>query len=247
MKQPDPLPKAYETLFSNIDEGRIKIPQFQRDFVWGKPQTAELIDSIMKGFPIGTFVLWKTKERLRHMRNIGNIKLPEPPSGDLVQYVLDGQQRITSLYAVRKGIRITRKDEVIDYTDISIDLNKSVEDDELVLSDTVPNKDDCISVYELLTGDISTLNKKFEQHIDRISKYKTALETYRFSVIEINEYPTDIACEIFTRINTSGKDLTLFEIMVAKIYDQDKFDLANRYDNLMSSENGEKDLGLRRF
>ena len=165
----------------------------------------------------------------------------------MVQYVLDGQQRITSLYAVRKGIRITRKDEVIDYTDISIDLNKSVSDDELVLSDIAPNKDDCISVHELLTADSSTLNKKFEQHIDRIDEYKSALKTYRFSVIEINEYPIDIACEIFTRINTSGKDLTLFEIMVAKIYDQDKFDLADRYDNLMSSENGEKDLNSANY
>jgi hypothetical protein len=70
MKQPENQSKKYSALFNDIDGGKIKVPQFQRDFVWYKAQTAKLIDSILKGFPIGTFILWKTKERLRHMRNI---------------------------------------------------------------------------------------------------------------------------------------------------------------------------------
>ncbi len=47
----------------------------------------------------------------------------------------------------------------------------------------------------------------------------------------ISEYPIDIACEVFTRINTGGTELTLFEIMVAKTYDLDSgFDLSKEYD-----------------
>ena len=244
MPQPKPQSESYENLFTYINDGRIKIPVFQRDFVWGKPQTAKLIDSILKGFPIGTFIFWKTKERLRHMRNIGNAELKEPPAGDSVQYVLDGQQRITSLYAVRQGVRIDRNNEKIDYTDIAIDLGKKTTEDEIVLLDDAHGKDCCISVSMLLTADIGTLNKKFPQYISKIDHYRRRLLTYHFSVIEINEYPIDIACEIFTRINTSGKNLTLFEIMVAKTYDQGKFDLAARYDNLRSTESGEKDLDL---
>ena len=45
MKQPENQSKTYEALFSAIDEGKIKVPQFQRDFVWDKAQTACLIDS----------------------------------------------------------------------------------------------------------------------------------------------------------------------------------------------------------
>ena len=243
MQQPEPRAKSYAGLFNNIDEGRIKIPVFQRDFVWGKPQTAKLIDSILKGFPIGTFILWKTKERLGHMRNIGNINLPEPPRGDSIQYVLDGQQRMTSLYAARKGVRITRDNEEIDYTDIAIDLNKPTDDDEIVLFNNTRGKNDCISVHMLLTADMKTLVDEFAPHIEKISLYRTTLEAYSFSVIEINEYSNDVACEIFMRINTSGKDLTLFEIMVAKTYNQEQgFDLAKRYDNLIDAENGGKDL-----
>ena len=62
MLQPENHSRKYEALFSDIDTGRTKVPMFQRDFVWGKEQTAKLIDSIIKGFPIGTFILWKTRE-----------------------------------------------------------------------------------------------------------------------------------------------------------------------------------------
>jgi uncharacterized protein with ParB-like and HNH nuclease domain len=99
--QPENHNKKYEALFLDIDLGRIKIPQFQRDFVWGKEQTAKLVDSILKGYPIGTFIFWKTREELRSYRNVGNFKLPVTPKGDFAEYVLDGQQRITSLYAIR--------------------------------------------------------------------------------------------------------------------------------------------------
>jgi len=46
----------YNNLISNIEQGQIKIPQFQRKFVWSIEETAGLIDSILKGYPIGTFI-----------------------------------------------------------------------------------------------------------------------------------------------------------------------------------------------
>ena len=107
--RPENQNKQYEALFLEIDSGQIKLPMFQRDFVWSKEQTAKLIDSILKGFPIGTFIFWKTREELRSYKEIGNHKLPDTPEGDYALYILDGQQRITSLYAIRKGIRITKE------------------------------------------------------------------------------------------------------------------------------------------
>src|SRR5712671_5114978 len=121
--QPDNHNKKYEALFVEIDTGQIKLPMFQREFVWEKEQSAKLIDSILKGFPIGTFIFWKTREELRSYRDVGNHRLPETPRGDYAQYILDGQQRITSLYAIRKGIRITKDGKEIDYKDIFIDLD----------------------------------------------------------------------------------------------------------------------------
>ena len=75
----------YNNLISNIEQGQIKIPQFQRKFVWSIEETAGLIDSILKGYPIGTFIIWETNDRLRSVRNIGNFQFPDTPDGHTVQ------------------------------------------------------------------------------------------------------------------------------------------------------------------
>src|SRR5687767_6899845 len=149
MLQPENQSKKYDALFSDIDTGRIKLPMFQRDFVWTKEQTSKLIDSIIKGFPIGTFIVWKTREELRAMRNIGNVMLPEAPKGDAVSYVLDGQQRITSLYAVRKGIILTKDEQEIDYSQISIDLSVDPDSDERAVVVDPPEVAPSIPVHKL--------------------------------------------------------------------------------------------------
>ena len=52
MNQPDPQSRSFEKVMSGIEFGTLKIPQFQREFVWPREKSAKLIDSILKGFPI---------------------------------------------------------------------------------------------------------------------------------------------------------------------------------------------------
>jgi hypothetical protein len=69
--------------------------------------------------------------------------------------------------------------------------------------------------------------------LKRASAFKNKLTNYDFSTITIKDYPIDVACEVFSRINTGGKSLTVFEIMVAKTYDEKLgFDLAEKYELL---------------
>jgi len=244
MLQPENQNKKYDFLFNDIDTGRIKIPKFQRDFVWTKEQSAKLIDSIIKGFPIGTFIFWRTTEELRHVKNIGNVILPDPPAGEPVAYVLDGQQRITSLYAVRKGAIITKEGEEINYGDLCILLDSDPDSEDQIVSTEPPESGTYISVHRLLTSDLTDLLQNYQvEHIKKIDIYKRRLTTYDFSTIVISNYPLDIACEVFTRINTGGTELTLFEIMVAKTFDNERnFDLSARYEALIDSNNHGKDL-----
>lgn len=83
--QPDNHNKKYEALFVQIDTGQIKLPMFQREFVWDKEQSAKLLDSILKGFPIGTFIFWKTRDELRSYKDVGNHKLPTTSKGDYTE------------------------------------------------------------------------------------------------------------------------------------------------------------------
>ena len=78
--------------------GEIRIPSFQRGFVWEPEKVAFFIDSLYKGYPIGSLLFWRTNIRLENERQLGNYSLPEPTKGYPLDYVLDGQQRLTSIY-----------------------------------------------------------------------------------------------------------------------------------------------------
>ena len=243
MLQPQNAPMKYETLFTRIDTGEMKIPMFQRDFVWNIEKTTDLIDSILKGYPIGTFIFWKTKERIRHIKDIGNVDLPDVPDGDKVFYVLDGQQRITSLYVVRKGITMSRNGQKVDYGQISIDLSKDPDGDEQIAVTEPPDKIPSITVYALLNDPMEYLAKNYLEHLGKLDIYRTRLTGYDFATVVIEEYPIDVACEVFTRINTGGTVLTLFEIMVAKTYSEARdFDLSREFDLLLDGNGDEKSL-----
>ena len=218
---------------SGIEKGNVKIPQFQRDFVWSKDKSAKLLDSIVKGYPIGTFIFWKTKEELRALRNLGGLDLPATPKGDFIEYVLDGQQRLTTLFASLKGLKIKREDREDDYSAFKIDL-KAKEDDPIVLTGSADtNHHQVINLHDLLYGKLKMLAKYPEPLQDKIQEYKDRINAYQFSAVLIKEAPIDVATEIFTRLNVGGKPLTVFEIMVAKTFDSKRdFDLAEKFDEL---------------
>ena len=227
----------YNNLISNIEQGQIKIPQFQRKFVWSIEETAGLIDSILKGYPIGTFIIWETNDRLRSVRNIGNFQFPDTPDGNTVQYVLDGQQRMTSLYVALRGAKLEDDNgQITDYSEIYVNLSAK-SDDSLVLTDKTGYQDtQIIRFVDLLNGSLSLLLSKYNDYIDGIDAYRKAVQTYQFSKIDVKNAPIEVATEIFTRINIGGKPLTLFEIMAAKTYDEaKKFDLSEKYDALIEN------------
>lgn len=236
MYQPDPQSITFSTLIHDIDKGIIKIPQFQRDFVWSLEQSAKLIDSIIKGYPIGTFILWESQEKLRSVRNIGGASLPETPPGSMVQYVLDGQQRMTSLYASLKGLQVQRdKKSDDDFSGIYVDLNANEEETIIITNIEGRNETDVISLRDLLHGGISVLAAYPPTMYQKLEEYKNRLNTYRFSTILLRQASIDVATEVFTRLNVGGKSLTVFEIMVAKTYDADQdFDLAEKFEKLIN-------------
>jgi hypothetical protein len=225
------LSKNYSDLIQEVTSGQIKIPQFQRQFVWHINASAKLLDSILKGYPIGTFIFWRTDEELRAIRNIGTIDLPSQTKGEFVNYVLDGQQRITSFYAAFRGQKIKReKGKIEDFAQIYIDLDASP-DDEIVITDIskkLPNS--FISLLKLMEGDFQYLNSFPQEYHEKIKKYQNVIRGYNFNVINLKQAPIEVATEVFTRLNVGGKSLSLFEIMVAKTYDASTgFDLSEKY------------------
>lgn len=236
-EQPKPDSKKYSDLISEIQKGVVKIPKFQREFVWGIDKTAKLLDSILKGYPIGTFILWQTSERINDVKNVGNLKIPETPDGYKVQYVLDGQQRITSLFAAYLGARIRKNGEkkITDYKNIVVNLDANIDQDDEQIITSEPLGEKYISLFDVLNFSYSKakeLSDKFtEEDLEKIDAYSTAFKTYEFSTVVLRKEDIGSAIEVFTRINTGGQTLTLFEIMSAKTYDEEQnFDMQVKWD-----------------
>jgi len=92
-------------LIEDIEIGEIGLPEIQRPFVWPNSKVRDLFDSMYRGFPVGYLLFWVNGFGEVH-RQIGTDVKQKVPR----LLIVDGQQRLTSLYAVMKGISVLRKD-----------------------------------------------------------------------------------------------------------------------------------------
>lgn len=232
--EPDPRHIDIKDLMNKVEKGFIQIPRFQREFVWKPKDSASLIDSILRNYPIGTVTMWnETTIRLETIE-LGGHKFPAPQQGFATNYVLDGQQRITSIYAVIKGITVKNQD----YSKIYLLLEGTNSDDKLVVTDVDNlNPEQYISIKDLYDFDAAAILGRYgNPSISVIQAYSNRLKNYPIPTIEMTDASIEVATEIFTRINTQGKRLSLVEIMNAKVYDEARnFDLNEKRKNQKTS------------
>ena len=225
--RPQPIQLKLSDIEANLANGTYVIPAFQRDFVWDIEQSARLLDSWIKGYPLGSFILWTTDERLCPVKKIGNtvfFDIQDPT--EKTTYILDGQQRITSLFLSIRGLQIKNKN----YEDIIINLDADLDNHETrivtIKSDEIKFK--YISFAKLLNEGIGYLAKNYPDHLEKIDILRNKIRELDFSAIKIEGASIEVATEIFTRLNTGGKKLGAFDIMVAKTYKPGTFDLTKK-------------------
>ena len=225
--RPISIPLKLSDIETNLSNGTYVIPDFQRDFVWNIEQSAKLLDSWIKGYPLGAFILWTTDEELCAIKEIGNVVVFDKRDDTLkTTYILDGQQRITSIFAAIKGLTIKNKS----YADIIINLDVELTDYEADIV-TVRNNDVDfvnISFAKLCEGDLVYFVNNYPNHIKKITEIQSKLKELDFPSIKVDNVSIDVATDIFTRLNTGGKKLTPFEIMTAKTYKPDVFNLVQK-------------------
>lgn len=224
-------------LLAYMSSGTLQVPRFQRDFVWPLSKTRALLDSIYKEFPIGTIFLWRAPaENAMMFRSLEEMGIPEPSRGRQVSYILDGQQRLSSLFAVIRGVQVDGSD----YGRICVDLDAAARFDEA----TEEGFDEPIFVYRKpddaqyvavrdLVGERSLeiyddLPQEWKPFFHRA---KHALETYPFSVVWVQEQSLADAIDIFQRINQGGKRLSRYDLVCANLWTKD-FDFRKRVNTL---------------
>jgi len=217
------------SLLSDVERGNIKIPVFQRQYIWSDEQIISLLDSIYRGYPVGSLLMWSTKEELKHERNIGGFKLPETPEDYPVNYILDGQQRLTTLYGVFNSDQNTADTELAERFNICY-----VPDEDIFAHSSATSGKDRIQLNKILdtTKLLAELPKFNDPQKAKIAKLTEAFKDYEFPIVTIRERTNKEVCSIFQRINSSGTPLSSMELLTAWTW-SDKFDLRREIEELL--------------
>lgn len=238
----------FRDLINGVSSGKIQIPPFQRSFVWESRDISFLLDSIYRGYPIGSFIFWKTTRKLPRSRNVGNIKLEinQFAKGSEINYVLDGQQRITSLFSAVKGATIDN-----DIYRFLFDLKskrfivKRGDENHSYIDEDIDNLQ--ISIETIFTESRSVYRNiirkypvEYEEVLDNIYDRFVG---YRFSIISVMDKETNDedeknegikqVVEMFSRINETGRKLTVVAKMVARCWGAG-YDLSEAFEDFYS-------------
>jgi hypothetical protein len=226
-------PLTIRKLIDRISSGDIRIPAFQRDFVWEPEQVAFLLDSIYKEFPIGTIILWRTDSRLKSEKKLGYFTLPEPQKDYPVNYVLDGQQRLTSLFSVfQNDLEPDTKDWVDIYFDMLAEENIQ-ESLFLALSDSEVDPDRHFPVKTLfdIVGYRKATTGLSDERLKRIDELQSKFKEYLVPNEVFESDDRNKVAIVFERINRAGTELNVFELLSAWSWSEE-FDLVEKFASL---------------
>jgi hypothetical protein len=205
-------------LIENIDSGEIGLPELQRPFVWNSAKVRDLFDSMYRGFPVGYFLLWGNDSQ-PGAKKIGTGPKQQPVPRLMI---VDGQQRLTSLYAVLKGKSVVDDD----YKETRIRIAFRPRDRRFAVTDAAIARDpeyipDISDVWngggslhkfskEFLVrlGESRTLSESQEDDLTEAIHLLHGLSGYQFTAVELAPKidPEQVA-EVFVRINSKGVNL----------------------------------------
>ncbi len=221
-------------VISQILSGIIRVPTFQRGFVWDANRVAFLMDSLYKGYPFGSILLWRTRERLKFERKLGPFDLPEVDPGYPVDYILDGQQRITSIF----GVFQTELEQEIpeDWTNIYFDYRANPDAQESQFA-ALETQDFDPERYFLLRNffDITAYRKAtkdFDDYLaERLDKVQSVFKEARIPIQMLSTDDKTTVAIVFERVNRQGIELDTLQLLSAWTWSEE-FDLQRKFEEL---------------
>jgi hypothetical protein len=186
--------------------GRIVIPEFQRDYVWKKSKAPKLIDSLYRGFPISSLLLWRSGEETRSRR-----RDPRPTRAAVMSWLIDRQQRVITLARTMSG-------------DQGIEVVFNPEEDQFRLANAATRKDaNWLRLADLWDDELyrnmrrrldgSRASEKREAAFEKVRR----ILDYEVPLVRMVDHSFKDAVRAFERINTLGVKLKKEDIESANI------------------------------
>ena len=227
---------AIRQLLQKVSDGEIRIPAFQREFVWHPDMVQYLMDSIYKGYPIGTILLWRTKEKLQYDRDLGPFTLPEPKKDYPIDYVLDGQQRITSIFSTFQSELKKNPLSKVSWVDIYFDLTAAddAQDSQFIALEDSEVKENHFPLRILFdVVEYGKFMRKIndEEQQRKIDRLQALFKEAQIPVETVETEDHSKIAIIFERINRNGVPLDTYQLLSAWTW-SGEFDLRIKFDEL---------------
>ena len=245
------IPSKVGDLINDVKNGRIGLPDLQRPFVWRDSKVRDLLDSMLKGFPIGYIMLWESPQNYDRTSHIGDNEKAYKSPDDLV---IDGQQRLTALLAAMEGVKI--KDKYYKERPIKIGFNPLTREFKVWTMAVERSPEFITCVSEVFDADkahattkfrknyIKTLNEAREKDgkpilsedeeitVEENINALLDLKIYSLPTLRINsQADEEDVSEIFVRVNSGGQKLTeknFIETLLA-VFDNDVHDQIDKF------------------
>jgi hypothetical protein len=205
------------TILNQIDAGTVLLPEFQRGYVWNRDQVRGLMRSLYRGYPVGGLLLWETAPEASSVRG-------DLVGGGVRLLLLDGQQRITSLYGVIRGHAPDFfEGDAAAFTGLYF----NVEDETFEFYGPTKMRDDerWINVTALFIEGLGPYIAKFasepaklEIYLERLNRLRQLLErNFHEEKITGRDKTVDVVVDIFNRVNSGGTELSKGDLALAKL------------------------------
>ena len=231
-------------LVERIAAGKIRVPRFQRAFVWKQTDLHALLDSVLRGFPIGSILVWDTEETIATTGHVGPVKVDPSPAG-LVSYLLDGQQRVSTLVGT---LRLPDGAEaIVDQVDWCVYCD--LDNQEFLRAPGSGVEPQHFPVRSLLnTAGFFAACRRIESEVDdrnlaqrrlnEADRLANAFRDYQLPLIHIREANLDSAVTVFARLNRTGRKMAADEMVSALTYREGEFHLAKELDKFKDELEG---------
>ncbi|TDB91665.1 DUF262 domain-containing protein, partial [Micromonospora fluostatini] len=241
-----------DDVLDDIAEGRIQIPVFQRPFVWRPEQMLELFDSIERGYPIGSVLVWETRQPIESLPSVGDVQVPPAPAGQMVSYVLDGHQRLSTLFGVLRRLgRPPRADDQREwkwrvYRDLTPKSDTERYRHHRAAGEPPPPAPDHYLPIRVVGSTFDFLNfsrtlelrvgpARAERLVREADRVAQRIRSYKLNLIRLQGGNLDQAVDVYTRLNRKGVRMDADQMVSALTHRQDKPTLASRIDEIVES------------
>lgn len=201
--------------------------------MWKKSQVLDLLDSVVRNYPIGSLLLWQSRQELSSENRIADLTINLPKPDYPVNYLLDGQQRLSTIC----GALYWRGDNPDSIWNIAYDLRA----EEFVHLETLEDSPHhMVRANKLADGaefyryaaTLSTLSASDkDQLIKNADKLFNRFKDYKVAVVTLGDMSIQDVAPIFERVNSAGTRLTVVDLMRAATWSQD-FDLVDQIDSI---------------